>query len=242
MKCTHCRPLLAALAGGDLPAAQRERCQAHVAACRGCAQHLAELQATVGLLRRVGQSEPLPPDFAAALHRRLAAVPPPPMPFLSRLWQALGGLGLDSGPRLGLGLGAAAGLCVLLFVVGRIGPGGRDNGTLAYAPTAAAVPEIAAAFRVPSRRVAVVHLDFVADVALADVEFEVTLPSELHFVDGGQPLAERTLLWHGSLAMGRNPIPLAVSGVKPGRYRVTAQARGPGVQVRHDILLEVVPS
>ena len=58
------------------------------------------------------------------------------MPFLSRLWQALGGLGLDSGPRLGLGLGAAAGLCVLLFVVGRIGPGGRDNGTLAYAPTA----------------------------------------------------------------------------------------------------------
>ena len=241
MKCTHCRPLLAALAGGDLPAAQRERCQAHVAQCCGCAQHLAELQSTVGLLRRVGQSEPLPPDFAAALHRRLAAVPPPPTPFLSRLWQALGGLGLDSGPRLGLGLGAAVGLGALLVVAGRLGHS-RDSGTLAYAPTAAAAPEIAAAFRVPSRRVAVVHLDFVADVALADVEFEVTLPSELHFVDAGQPLAERTLLWHGSLAMGRNPIPLAVSGAKPGRYRVTAQARGPGVQVRHDILLEVVPS
>ena len=106
----------------------------------------------------------------------------------------------------------------------------------------AAGQEVAAAFRVPSQRVAVVHLDFVADVALADVEFEVTLPIELHFVDGGKALAERTLLWHGQLAMGRNPIPLAVSGAKPGRYRVTAQARGSGVQVRHDILLEVVPS
>lgn len=234
MKCAQCRPLLAALAGGDLPTRQSERCQEHLAACTDCARRLDELQATVALLRRIGRSEPLPRDFAAALHRRLAAAPPPPTPLMSRLWQALALLGLDSGKRLGL---AAAGLCALLLAVGTVRHA-RDGGAAAYAPE----QEVAAAFRVPSRRVAIVHLDFVADAALADVEFEVTLPSELHFVDAGKPLAERTLLWHGSLAMGRNPIPLAVSGVKPGRYRVTAQARGSGVQVRHDILLEVVPS
>lgn len=240
MKCAQCRPLLAALAGGDLPASQRERCQAHVAACRDCAQRLGELQATVGLLRRVGRSEPLPPEFSASLHRRLAATPPPALPLWSRIWQTLGVVGLDSGPRLGLA--AAAGLAAVLVVTAAPWRSARDGATGAAAPAEAPGQEIAAAFRVPSHRVAVVHLDFVADVALADVEFEVTLPSELHFVDGGQPVVERTLLWRGSLAMGRNPIPLAVSGAKPGRYRVTAQARGAGVQVRHDILLEVVPS
>lgn len=234
MKCAQCRPLLAALAGGDLPTRQSERCQAHLSDCPDCARRLGELRATVTLLRRVGRSEPLPRDFAAALHRRLAAVPPPSPPLLSRLWQGLALLGLDSGKRLGL---AAVGLGALLLAAGAVRHA-RDGGGAAYAPE----QEVAAAFRVPSRRVAVVHLDFVADAALADVEFEVTLPSELHFIDAGKPLPERTLLWHGSLAMGRNPIPLAISGAKPGRYRVTAQARGSGVQVRHDILLEVVPS
>jgi hypothetical protein len=95
---------------------------------------------------------------------------------------------------------------------------------------------------VPQKRIAVVHLDFVSDESIDDVEFEVTLPSELHFIDGGHALAQRTLSWRGSLSTGSNPIPLAVRGSKPGRYRVTAQARGLGLAVRHDILLEVEPS
>ena len=237
MNCAQCQPRLAALAGGDLEATWRERCQVHVTACADCAQRLGELRAAVALLRRVGQTEPLPTDFRAALHRRLAAEPPPKLPLSRRLWQLLEFAGLDSGRRLGLGA-AAAGLLALLFLSPAVRPRAGEGAAAGGPPE----QEIAAAFRVPSRRVAVVQLDFVAEVPLADVEFEVTLPSELHFVDGGQPVVERTLTWHGSLATGRNPIPLAVSGVKPGLYRVTAQARSPGMQVRHDILLEVVPS
>ncbi len=238
MKCAQCRPQLAALAGGDLSRRDRERCEAHVAACPACAQQLRELKSTIALLRRVGAEEPLPPALGAALHRRLAATPPPELPWSRRLAEVLERLGLQGSRPLAL-VGAAVALGALLLVSqgGRVGH--RSEGSPALY---AADQEVAAAFRVPSQRVAVVHLDFVADVALADVEFEVTLPTELHFVDGGKPLAERTLSWRGSLLMGRNPIPLAVSGAKPGRYRVTAQARGSGVQVRHDILLEVVPS
>lgn len=238
MKCAQCRPQLAALAGGELSRRDRERCAAHVAECPACAEQLRELQSTIALLRRVGAQEPLPPDFGAALHRRLAATPPPVLPWSQRLVEVLESLGLQGGRPLAFaGAGAAVALAAFLL----ISRAGHRPGE-GSAPLYAAGQEVAAAFRVPSQRVAVVHLDFVADVALADVEFEVTLPSELHFVDGGKPLAERTLAWRGSLLMGRNPIPLAVSGAKPGRYRVTAQARGSGVQVRHDILLEVVPS
>lgn len=236
MKCAQCRPQLAALAGGDLSRREAERCEAHVAACPDCARQLRELRTTIALLRRVGAHEPLPAELGPALHRRLAALPPPALPWSRRLAEGLERLGLYGGRRPALGLVAVA-LGVLLLVV-RTGHRGGEGGAGLYATG----QEVAAAFRVPAQRVAVVHLDFVADVALADVEFEVTLPTELHFVDGGKALTERTLLWHGPLAMGRNPIPLAVSGAKPGRYRVTAQARGSGVQVRHDILLEVVPS
>jgi hypothetical protein len=236
MKCEQCRPLLAALSGGDLAKADSERARAHLATCAACSQHLLELRETVGLLRQVGRSEALPADFRAALHRRLAATPPPARPLQARLWAVLERLGMDSGPRLGVA--AAVGLLGVLLLSPLPPRRSTDGGAAAYLPD----QEVAAAFRVPSRRVAVVHLDFVADVPLDDVEFEVTLPTGLNFVDAGQPVAEHTLQWRGSLALGRNPIPLAVRGVKPGRYRVTAQARGSGIAVRHDILLEVVPS
>ena len=236
MKCAQYRQQLAALAGGDLSRRETERCAAHVASCPDCAQQLRELRTTIALLRRVGAQEPPPAELGPALHRRLAALPPPALPWSRRLAEALERLGFYGGRRPALALAAVA--LGALFFVARTGHRGGEGGANPYASG----QEVAAAFRVPAQRVAVVHLDFVADVALADVEFEVTLPTELHFVDGGKALAERTLLWHGPLAMGRNPIPLAVSGAKPGRYRVTAQARGSGVQVRHDILLEVVPS
>lgn len=236
MKCAQCRQQLAALAGGDLDRRESERCEAHVAACPDCARQLRELRTTIALLRRVGAQEPLPRELGPALRSRLALLPPPALPWSRRLVEGLERLGLYGGRRPALALAAVA--LGALLLVARTGHRGGEGGASPYA----AEQEVAAAFRVPAQRVAVVHLDFVADVALADVEFEVTLPTELHFVDGGKALAERTLLWRGSLAMGRNPIPLAVSGAKPGRYRVTAQARGSGVQVRHDILLEVVPS
>lgn len=238
MNCERCHELLPALAGGELSAAERSRCQAHVDGCAGCAARLRELGEAVSLLQLLGRSTAPPAGFQPALRERLAAEPVPPTTLSARLWRLLERLRLDSAPRLGLAAVAAAGL-VLLPIVGSRSQRAHNE------PTAAVfVPDeqIAASFRVPSQRIAVVQLDFVADDPLEDVEFQVTLPSGLQFIDGGRPLDERTLSWRGSLASGSNPIPVAVRGLSPGRYRVVAQARGPGLEVRHNILLEVVPS
>lgn len=234
MKCARCHELLPAHAGGELPPSEQARCQAHIDACAACAARLDELREAVSMLRQVGRSETVPP-WQAELRRRLSQEPAPSPSLSVRIWQVLGRLGLDSAPRLGL---LAAGLGLLLIAVPL---GLRTRGE----PAAAVfVPDeqIAASFRVPSQRIAVVQLDFVADDAVADVQFEVTLPSGLQFIDAGRPLLERTLSWRGSLATGSNPIPLAVRGDRPGRYRVVALARGSGIEVRHNILLEVVVS
>ena len=100
MKCAQCRPRLAALAGGDLGTAESARYAAHLASCAACAEELGALRQTVALLRRVGRAEPLPADFRAALHRRLAAEPPPRRPWSRQLWQFLEWARLDSGRRI----------------------------------------------------------------------------------------------------------------------------------------------
>lgn len=248
MKCEAIQKLLPALAGGDLDRSQAAACQQHVATCTACANRLNELQQTLRLLRQIGVSEPLPAQFQASLHRRLAATPPPALSLRARLWQFAERLRIDSAPRLLLA-GAALGVLVLLPVVlrdrGHSVTASNSGGT-SVGPSAstAAGPEqeVAASFRVPAQRTAVLRFDFVADVEVPDVEFEVTLPSELFFIDGAEPVPEKRLVWRGSLSSGSNPVPLAVRGSKPGRYRVTAHARGEGVDVTHDILLEVVRS
>lgn len=238
MKCERVRELLPAIAGGDsgLERSEAGRVKAHLDECTQCAARLFSLKQTLSLLRRVGLEEAPPAGFAASLHLRLAAEPAPTPPLSARLWRFFDRLHLGSAPRLGL---AAAGLLLLIVVATlpalRSGNGGNGHG-------APPEQEVAAAFRVPQQRVAVLRFDFVADVQIEDVEFEVTLPNDLHFVDGGKLLPDRRLVWRGSLSSGSNPIPLAVRGTKPGRYRVTAQAHGAGLAVRHDILLEVVRS
>jgi hypothetical protein len=234
MNCARCHELLPALAGGELTAAERSSCQGHVDGCPGCAARLRELGEAVSLLQRLGRSTAPPAGFQQALHQRLAAEHVPPTPLGARLWRLLERLRLDSAPRLGLVAACAAGLVLLPLA---LRPRGESTAAV-FVPD----EQIAASFRVPSQRIAVVQLDFVSDDPLEDVEFQVTLPSGLQFIDGGRPLSERTLSWGGSLASGSNPIPLAVRGLLPGRYRVVAQARGPGLEVRHNILLEVVPS
>lgn len=244
MKCAQVRPLLAALAGGDPGGHEAAVCRAHLAGCADCSERLETLRGTIGLLRAAGRATVPPDGLAAALQARLVREPAPPVPLSARLWRRLERLGLDSGPRLGLAIGGAAALAVLAIAVPpqlRRGPADAAHGGHGPAP-AGSEQVIAASFRVPSQRIAVVRLDFVADVSVEDVDFEVTLPSGLQFVDAGRVLAEQTLSWRGSLLLGSNPIPLAVRGARPGRYRVTAQARGAGLDVRHDILLEVVPS
>jgi anti-sigma factor RsiW len=239
MSCETVRSLLPALAGGELGGRSDDAtsCAEHLAGCPDCTDRLESLRRTILLARRVGKREPLPAGFAAALHLRLAHEPPPRQPLRAQLWRMLESLGLYSRLRLGA-LAAAAGLLLLLAV----GPTRRSAPSGGQSSHGSASEEVAAAFQVPQQRVAVVRFDFVADVDVPDVEFEVTLPSELHFIDDGQPLAAQKLVWRGSLLSGSNPVPLAVRGSKPGRYRVTAQARGAGVAVRHDILLEVTRS
>lgn len=233
MKCQDVRSLLPELAGGELGPKESAACEAHLATCGSCRQHRDELRRAVDLLRRVGQGGgEVPAGFAAALHLRLAQEPPPRPSLWTRILDRLGDSGLASGPRLAL---AASGALALLVVVSA----GLWSGW--RAPQAPHVQDEAVApFEVPQRRVAVVHLDFVTNAVVDDVEFEVTLPKGLAFVSDGKPIAQETLRWSGSLQAGSNPIPLAVSGMKPGRYRIVARARAAGLFVTHDVVLQVV--
>jgi hypothetical protein len=235
MKCADCNKLLPSLLSGDLSRPSRTEVEAHLADCPDCQQHLTELRQTVGLLREAGKQLQLPSDFQRALHEKLRAEPPPRLPLTTRLWWFLERFGFDSTPRLMAGAALAVTLIALLLVPL------RQRGE---ATARVFVPEetVAASFRIPSQRVAVVQLDFVADVSVDDVEFEVSLPGELEFVDGGAAIPDRQIAWKGSLSVGSNPVPVAVRGIRPGRYRVTALAKGRDVTVRHEVLLEVVPS
>ncbi len=235
MKCADCSQRLASWKVGELSPDSRVAVETHLAGCPDCRRHLAQLDLTVRMLREAGQRQPVPTDFSLKLRERLRQEPAPTIPLFTRLWWKLEQLGLDSGPRLWT-VAMAASVLVLLSI-GTL----RDRG-----PSQAAVfvPEetVAASFRIPTHRVAVVQLDFVADVSVEDVQFEISLPGELEFVDGGQAVVERQLSWRGSLSVGSNPVPVAVRGVRPGRYRVTAKASGRDVTVRHEVMLEVVPS
>ena len=235
MKCADCTKLLPSLTSGELSRDSRASIDAHLSGCSACQRHLTELRQTIGMLRDAGRSMASPLDFQHKLHVRLNAEPPPKLPTLTRLWWSLERLGLDSGPRLLAGATLTFAVVFLLTVPLRHQ---RETTARVFVPE----ETVAASFRIPSHRVAVVQLDFVADVSVEDVEFEVNLPGELEFVDGGQAIPERHIAWHGSLSVGSNPIPVAIRGAHPGRYRLTAHARGRDITVRHEILLEVVPS
>jgi hypothetical protein len=233
MKCKDCAALLPSLTSCDLSRGVRISVEEHLSGCESCRSHQAQLRETVTLLREAGRAENVPLDFQHKLHARLLAEPPPKTPLLTQLWRSLERFGLDSGPRL------FAGVAVALLLVALLAAPLRKRGeSTVFVPDEA----VAASFRIPSHRVAVVQLDFVADVSVEDVEFEINLPGELEFVDGGEAIKERHLAWRGSLSVGSNPVPVAVRGARPGRYRVTAHARGRDILVRHEVLLEVVPS
>ena len=235
MKCADCAELLPSLTSGDLSRDNRAAAMAHLSDCPACQNQLAQLRQTSSLLRELGRDLTVPADFQRKLHARLLVEPPPRIPLLTRLWWRLERLGLDSGPRLFASAALAVGIVLLLLLPLR--KHGESTAAV-FVPDSA----IAASFRIPSHRVAVVQLDFVADVSVDEVDFEINLPRELEFVDGGNAIPERHIAWRGSLAIGSNPVPVAIRGVRPGRYRVTAQARGRDVMVRHEVLLEVVPS
>jgi len=220
MTCADVREDLPDVAGGELDGARADEVRAHAASCDACGQQLAELEATVGLLRRAG-GEPMPEGFSLALHQALVAAGPP-----KRSW--LDGVRAAIAMRPVTFAAAAAALAAML----------ATGGTIALLHRAHA-PATVASYQVPASKVALVKIDFVAEKAIDDVAFEITLPDGLRFVGGGTELAERTFRFQGKLAAGSNPIPVAVKGPRAGRYKVIAHAIGPSLDVTQEVVLEV---
>jgi hypothetical protein len=175
-----------------------------------------------------------PPDdgFRAALHRRLAEAPPPAPPDAwARLREALDAL---RRPLPAASLAGAAAVALLALVLAR-GPGPADP----PGPRAAEPARAVAAATLPSTKVAIVRLDLAVDVAVANADIQVSLPEGLAFWSEGQALAERTFAWSQPLSAGRNEIPIALRGLRPGRYHVTVTARAGDQLIAHDVPLEV---
>ena len=219
MSCADVRELLTDVAGGELDGARADEVRAHAAACATCGRELAELEATVSLMRRAG-GEPLPEGFALSLHRALVAAGPPRRSWLDAVRAAIA-------LRPVTFAASAAALAAML----------ATGGTMAILHRAQA-PSVAS-YKVPESKVALVKIDFVADRTIEDVAFEITLPDGLRFVGGGSELAERTFRFQGRLEAGSNPIPVAVKGPRAGRYKVIAHAIGPALDVTQEVVLEV---
>jgi hypothetical protein len=161
--------------------------------------------------------------FEAALHRRLVAAGPPDKPgvwhrfaawFEGRGWVAWPALGLTAGVALFLALGQ-------------------------WRAPPAPLPAVFASASVPESKVAVIKLNFSADVAVESADFVVSLPEGLTFWADGEALPQRTFEWTQALSAGDNVIPIAVRGERPGQYRVTASATVGGERIEHEVLLEV---
>jgi hypothetical protein len=164
----------------------------------------------------VAAGSPTPPGLFARL-RALGAARP------LWLWPAGGVLA-----------GAAA--FAIFFVLARPAP--SRPAPVAPAETVAR-GEVTPTFVVPAAKVAVIKLAFAAEVDVADVDFEVTLPEGLAFWSRGQALPERSFHWPGRLTAGENLFPVAVRSERPGLYRVKARAHVAGTVVENEILLEV---
>jgi len=168
-----------------------------------------------------------PPEdgFSAELHRRLAAAGPPRVP---GTWAKLR-QGLERWrPVMWPAVGVAAGVAVFLFLAALQSPA-----------LPAAVAEVPAV-RVPASKVALIRLNFSADVAVQSAQLHVELPPGLSFWSDGQELAQRELDWEQPLSAGDNVIPIAVRGARTGEYRVVATARVGEQQIEHDVVLKVV--
>lgn len=222
MNCSEAVELITEVAGGELDGALADEVRAHAASCDACGAQLAELEATIGLARRAG-TEPLPQGFALALHQKLVAAGPPQRSLLDRVRAAIALQPVTWAA-------CAAGLAAVLSV----------GGTLALTHRAQPGPSMmAATYKVPESKVALVKIDFVADKTIDDVAFEITLPDGLRFVSGGEQMAERTFRFQGKLNRGDNSIPIAVKGPRAGRYTVIAHAIGPELDVTQQVVLEV---
>lgn len=185
------------------------------------------LRERLGALRE----DPADSGFQASLHRRLvAAGPPEPAPG----WDSVRWLFRRRAPWLWPVAGAAAGIAAFLMMSAVQQPP-VPPAVVAEASRPLETPGT----QVPVSKVAVIKLDFTADVAVAEADFQVSLPEGLSFWADGEELELRSFRWTQALNAGSNVIPIAVRGKKAGRYLVTAEARTGNQRIEHDVVLEV---
>lgn len=176
------------------------------------------------------REDPAELGFQAALHRRLvAAGPPEPASGWDRVRLAF----RRPAPWLWPVMGVAAGIAAFLVMSALQQP--PPPPTLAEASRPLAEPGT----QVPVSKVAVIKLNFTADVAVEQADFQVSLPEGLSFWADGKELELRSFQWTQALSAGSNLIPIAVRGTRPGRYLVTAQARTGDQKIEHEVVLEV---
>ncbi|PTL75705.1 hypothetical protein [Vitiosangium sp. GDMCC 1.1324] len=177
------------------------------------------------------REDPAGLDFQATLHRRLvAAGPPDPAPG----WDRVRWLFRRGAPWLWPVLGVAAGIAAFLLMSAL-----RQSSLPPAEVAEASRPLAEPGTQVPVSKVAVIKLDFTADVAVEQADFQVSLPEGLSFWADGRELEMRSFAWTQALSAGSNVIPIAVRGQRPGRYRVTAQARTGSQRIEHEVVLEV---
>ncbi|HYV46787.1 MAG TPA: hypothetical protein VFA20_18110 [Myxococcaceae bacterium] len=168
-----------------------------------------------------------PPEdgFSAELHRKLvAAGSPRPVGIWGRVRQ-----GMERWrPVLWPAVGVAVGVVVFL-VLGVMRPA-----------SSAPAPVAELAVKVPASKVALIRLNFSADVAVESAQLHVELPAGLSFWSDGEELAQRALDWEQPLSAGDNVIPIAVRGARAGEYRVVATARVGEQRIEHDVVLRVI--
>lgn len=185
------------------------------------------LRAQLGALRE----DPADLGFQASLHRRLvAAGPPEPAPG----WDRVRWLFQRRAQWLWPVLGAVAGVAAFLLM-GEVREPPTSPTVVAEDARALELPGT----QVPVSKVAVIKLDFTAEVAVEEADFQVSLPDGLSFWADGQELELRSFRWTQALNAGSNVIPIAVRGQKPGRYLVTAHASAGNQRIEHDVVLEV---
>jgi hypothetical protein len=191
----------------------------------------------VALRLRALRVDPPEQPFAARLHERLSAAGPPPAPrwwFRAMIWLRM--RPQITWPTAGILAGVSCFVLLMAFARPLVAP------QIALAPPGAVAPSATlaqTAYRLPASKVALVRLNFAAEVEVEDVTFDVELPDGLVFWSRGRSLPERHFRWAGRLEAGQNWIPIAVKGERPGRFRVKARVQTGAQVLENEIVFEV---